>query len=872
MAPRPPRDLVERPRVHALIAGAIRSHPVTLVTGGAGTGKTLAVAEWATDPADPVAWLSVDRGVRAPVRLWSAIVRSVRRALRDDIGELPVPETVDDDFVEVVAAWIGDRRLHLVLDDVHELAGSDAWDSLDHLLRVMPPGLRLVLVARHDPPLLLHRLRVEGRLGEVRAYDLAFSGEEAAALLASRELALSPEQQARILAITEGWAAGLRLAVMTIEAAPDTAAAVEQFSGRQAIVAGYLVEEVIRGLDEAHASFLLCTSVSDRVCAPLAEVLTGNRESARMLVDISRENALVTEQHGSGWYRYHPLLLQMLRARLRTEEPDREADLHRRAAEWYEGQGEWWTALGHAVETRDWELIGRLVTRSAAVILFAPDRSALAELSDVIPPEAAHRSPELLMTLALAAFSRREHDVEQSLSSRAVAAVASLPEPRRSIVLLNARILEAVAARRAGDAVGMAAAASEASAILRDLGSADAPGWVAYQGSPLAISAIGEVWSGHPIRAEALLREALAHSRRSEFVGYARLYHQGQFALAEVVAGRIASARALALGALEVADNTGAKLRRETAAAWLALAAAEAHRGDAAATLRALESCSAALDEDRDPLVAAGMHVVAVRRALLLADLPAARRGLGEISRRLVTRPGMRHVASLRVALAVEVELASGLLPRARAILADAEPVDDAAPGEPDVLAVPRARLLLAGGQPEAVRESLGAMLAQEGAVGADAWLAVSLAEDRLRHDSASADALARSLDLAAPEEARLPFLRPGDRLTTLLRRHLDIVGSHREFIEGLVAAAPNRGPAPAVAGFEPLTDRELSVLAYLPTMSSNVEIAAALGISVNTVKQHLKTVNRKLGVTSRRDAVRAARRFGLLAGEPPGR
>ncbi len=178
--------------------------------------------------------------------------------------------------------------------------------------------------------------------------------------------------------------------------------------------------------------------------------------------------------------------------------------------------------------------------------------------------------------------------------------------------------------------------------------------------------------------------------------------------------------------------------------------------------------------------------------------------------------------------------------------------------------------MLLAGGQAESVRDTVTAMLEQDGANSADAWLVVALAEDRLRRDSASTEALARALDLAAPEEARLPFLRPGDRLTAMLRRHQDVVGSHRDFVASLLATASGPGQAADEGAFEALTDRELSVLAYLPTMSSNTEIAQALGISVNTVKQHLKTINRKLGVANRRDAVRVARRFGLLPGEPP--
>lgn len=154
--------------------------------------------------------------------------------------------------------------------------------------------------------------------------------------------------------------------------------------------------------------------------------------------------------------------------------------------------------------------------------------------------------------------------------------------------------------------------------------------------------------------------------------------------------------------------------------------------------------------------------------------------------------------------------------------------------------------------------------------MGGEAWLVLALAEDRLRRDAAAGEAFTHALDLAAAEDAVLPFLRPRDRLGGLLRRHLDVVGTHRGLVDRILAVGSDPDPGGDVA-LEPLTDREVSVLVHLPTMSSNVEIADALGISVNTVKQHLKAINRKLGVSSRRDAVRVARRFGLMpAAAPP--
>lgn len=873
--PRPPASHVQRRRITDLIDHRTTAAQVTLVTGGAGSGKTLAVAQWALgrEEAERIAWLSLDRSLTNPARLWRGIVRAVRDA--SDIAEpLVVPDVVDEEFVESFVDWVAPAEVVLILDDLQDLDGSEAWDSLDHLLRLIPRRLRLVLIARHDPPLLLHRLRLAGQVGEIRASDLAFTHEEVGELLKDRGLDLPETQVGVLLEMTEGWPAGLRLAIMSLESAPDPVSAVAEFSGHQALVAGYLVDEVIRGLGEVRATFLLRTCVTDQVCGPLARALTADRSSAKVLEEMARDNALVTELRDSGWYRYHPLMRQMLRARLHVENPELERELHRTASAWYESRDEWRSALEHAVAAEEWDLVGRLTLRSAAVLLFSADRSALAALSDRVPVSVAHRNPELLLSLALAAFSRREHEIETALVASANTLVGELPEPRRSIAQLNLHVLAAISARRAGNASEMADHAAAASRIVEELRPEDAPGWVAYRGAPQALAAIGEVWSGRPSHAEALLLAALSQSDRSRFEGYAAVYHQGQYALAEVVLGRIASARAIALRALETAEQMGARFRVEAGAAWLALAAAEVQRGDVAATGRALDFCALATDSARDPFVAVGLDVVAVRRALLLADVPAARRHLGAIQRRLVSHPGMRHVARLHLALSAETDLTAGLTQRARALLAavDADEPRDSEPddGEPDVLAVPRARVLLATGHPEDVRPTVEQMLGAGGTVGGEAWLVLALAEDRLRRDAAAGEAFTHALDLAAAEDAVLPFLRPRDRLGGLLRRHLDVVGTHRGLVDRILAVGSDPDPGGDVA-LEPLTDREVSVLVHLPTMSSNVEIADALGISVNTVKQHLKAINRKLGVSSRRDAVRVARRFGLMpAAAPP--
>lgn len=237
----------------------------------------------------------------------------------------------------------------------------------------------------------------------------------------------------------------------------------------------------------------------------------------------------------------------------------------------------------------------------------------------------------------------------------------------------------------------------------------------------------------------------------------------------------------------------------------------------------------------------------------LAGDGAAAKRELGAADRLIEAHPGLVYAAALRTAAAVELALRAGRVDRAQALLharAGVAGVDS----EHDPLAVARARVLLASGHPEQVRAALGPALERSAGAGATAWVLVALAEDRMRHDARAVEALARALDLAAPGELVLPFRIASARWRTVLTRHLEVVGSHRDFVRRLVTVVTTHEPAaPSApsAPTDPLTERELAVLAYLPTMRSNTEIAQELTVSVNTVKQHLKSIHRKLGVST---------------------
>lgn len=868
--PRSRFQLVERPRLLNLLDDAILRHSVTLVTGGAGSGKTLAVAGWALQSDWPVAWVSVDANISGPVRLWNALVVSLSRALDSDLSRLASFPVVDRDLVESVAAGIGDRQVALVLDDVHELDQGSAWEGLEHLMRVAPRGLRLVLVSRHDPPIALQRLRLAGELGDVRAADLAFTAQEARLLLAGGQVVLGGRELDKLMETTEGWAAGLRLALMTLEDAADSALAVAGFSGRQGMVAGYLMEEVLRHLAPDQRNFLLRTAVTERTCGPLAAELTGDNAALRALQQLARRNSLVVDLEGSGWFRYHPLMLQMLRSRLHAEHPELERELHTRASLWFETRREWLLSLEHAIKSGDWDLAARVALRSGAVLLFTPFFPQLAGLLARLPIEASHGRPLVEAALALAAYCRGDSAAFSALAAKARVGLNALPEPDRGLVVLNLLVLEAVLERRAGDADAMVRCAQEALSVSESLKQEQAPGWASVRGAVHGLAGIAELWCGRPARAQKLLIDAIARARVSDLETYGLVYHQGFVAMTELALGDVAAAERRARAAIRETELGGGTFRSEAAAVYLALGGVELQRGRPDEASRALESCLRhAAKGSGDPFLLVYVRGFAARSALLAGDMTALRRNLAEMERQLAARPQMRLPRLLHAELLVEAELAAGAPSLAQAALDRATRAVASEAGAADRLATARAAVLLAQGHADAVRGALAGRLQAEDGHPAD-WLLLALAEDRLRRDAAATEALAHAVELAAAQEIRYPFLRAPARLAELLRRHLEVVGKHRGFVESLLAelpASPVIEPQPQLEGVnEALTDRELSVLVYLPTMSSNAEIAERLGISVNTVKQHLKSINRKLGVGSRREAVRVALARGLLA------
>ena len=321
--PRPPAGWVARARLTDELEAGIE-HPLTVLAAGAGAGKSALVSSWIAErrAPGPVGWLSLDPGDGDRRRFWRAVVEALKRGgAPEPVASLAFhPSETVELMIPVLINALADlsEPVVLVLDDFHELRTGSAMADVDRLLRHPPEALRIVIATRSDPQLRVSRLRVAGQLRELRDRDLAFTEAEAAELLVASGVQLSPRGGARLWRRTEGWAAGLRLATLTLRTHPEPEAFVEHFAGDDATVADFLLAEVLAQQSPELRVFLLQTSIADVLSAELADAITGRRDGELSLARLEHEHALVSALGADrAWFRYHPLFAELLRSQLR---------------------------------------------------------------------------------------------------------------------------------------------------------------------------------------------------------------------------------------------------------------------------------------------------------------------------------------------------------------------------------------------------------------------------------------------------------------------------------------------------------------------------------------------------------------------------
>ncbi|HEX9359202.1 MAG TPA: LuxR C-terminal-related transcriptional regulator, partial [Streptosporangiaceae bacterium] len=902
---------------------AIRNR-VTLVSGPAGAGKTVACATWAAAPAQArrVVWLSLD-GEDQQAWFWAYVCAGLARLRPIPAESLRSLEDASPDGFPlrlVEAAQTFAEPVVLVLDDIHQITDQAVLGGIDLLIRHAPPTLRLVLSARQPPALQLARLRVAGELADIGGHDLACTSEEADAYFSMLGLDADPAARDALLRRTQGWMAGLRLAAMRARSDPEPGATITDLAGDEPIVTDYLWDEVLVKQAPATRMFLLRTCIAAQVTGDLADALTGQSGSARTLDRLSRENSfvdVVDREHGE--YAYHPLLRQVLIAGLHREIPHEIPVLLRRAARWYAGHDQPIASVRCAAEAQDWDYAAQTLAEAGAGVASPGSVADLESVLSLFPAERSADDPAVAAAWAAARLWDGDRDGaaayldsgERALR-RAVPAMQRIMEPTLAALrvmlaggrtdpgpalLAGARSLAERAQAAASTqpehravgllwfAVGVARLRrweiQQARLALRHADRQLAAGnLTGLQARARAWRALAEAWYGDLTTARRSAADVLAGrgvtdsglaEARAELGAWGARWTPGSGLAGSGLAGSGAAgasgASAGAGGAIG-ADGAGKAQAAELAA--LAQALVSLRRDDLSTAQRLLERIDTQLTGQfpGEPSVSAVAGLIRARVLLADGDATAATALLARL--RETWGPAHPALADVLTLAEGEVALRVGSTGRARAVLLLVEEGEhfDRADGR-----LLRGGLLIAEGDFKTALEAVEACLddAADGVTLQErisGLLIAAVAQRRLGSSDEAGSLLEQALALAEPDGAYRAFLDGGAAVRSAMTVLIPPTSRHAGFagriLERFDAQAPRpAGPADAVS--VPLTDSERAVLRFLPSHMTNEEISQALFLSINTVKTHLRSAYRKLGVSSRREAIARGRRLGLL-------
>jgi len=928
-----------RARIDELMEQAAR-HRITLVTGPAGAGKTVACAGWAASwaaarsraprPGDAsrghtrsrdggIGWLTLDAGDREPVRFWQYMISALERAgaiSQQDADQLSgrvlMPGEMPQQILAAIADSIADRRAVLVLDDVHELAGSEVLPGLDELVHHAPAGLTLVLAGRFIPGLALAKLRVSGQLGDLGPADLACTSQEAEDYLTALEVPDDPSLRAAIRQQAEGWMAGLRLLSMAVQS-PAAAAEVSADAGDLAtaneLITDYVSDEILTPLAPATREFLLRTSLTEVIPPDLAHELTGDSSAAARLEQLSRENGLVNPAGPSREdYRYHPMLRSVLEAELRREYPDDVPVLLRKVARWHAARDELMAAIRAAVRAGDWDFGVHVLTEASPL---GPPEAGWAELEEILgafPP--GRRSNDAVLASALAAARLWQGDPDGAMphldcAESALAVDLPADDARGDA---QAAEVERAAARQWLAALQVMRLASTSADLANHWSLASR----AHEKSSSAAEHRGTGLLWLALGCASLRRLDVQAARSALQHAGSQLAAGGLFSLRErarsweAVAlawyGDLATATRIAAEVAQVLDDATGDLAPILAISQARVHVARDEPEAASILLDQADEAAGVVQPAGEPVT--GMLTGMVRARIAIDEGNAAgARGLVRLLTE--TAAGEPRPAVAIAVLDAEISLAAGELGRARATLAGLGTSRPSAADSAETIC--RARLLMAddddkgalkllepvlsgpvlvgpavAGRPPAGSVSPAPRPGGDGSgghagpagvpeaapVSGRLWalLTAVIAHRRLNQAAEAAERLEEALALAEPDDQSGAFISAGTPIRSALTVLVTPASRCATFASRILDRFDGRLPRGASQPTgTPLTESELAVLRFLPSHMTNQEIAESLFLSINTIKTHLSSVYRKLGVTSRRQAIAQGRRLDLL-------
>lgn len=838
---------------------------LTLLSAPAGFGKTTLVTDWIRQQNSPVAWLTLDEQDNDPILFWRYLIAALRavdaalglqsQAVLSAFSRVPLETAVTFLINDIISHIPPDTTLSLVLDDFHWIHTASIHQSLNYLLQHQPPQLHLLLLTRADPPLSLARLRVEGRLVELRAVDLRLTSEEMAAFF-NQVMALNVSQEALHLLVeqTEGWAAGLQLVALSLRqhGADEAARLVQTFSGIRQHVFAYLMEQVLRYQSDKVRQFLRETAVLPQFCGSLCTAVTGQDDAIHLLRQLIADNLFITPLDDEGqWYRYHPLFAELLRADL-DEAARREC--YRRAAHWYAEHQLVQDAVHHALAAQDYDLMASLLTQTYKTFLAHGLLVSLQKWLDALP--AKHRSPRLRLAVAWCRVYEGNEPQLQQLIADITNQLPQIEEPFQGEILAVHAIYASLYSRpddaiewatralsliEPSDHLSLAAAYQALGNAYRYQGNLDAA-ITAYTQGRQQFEAIGNVFMDqlplYRIASIQIMQGRLHQAwqtyesirQRAQAAGFEPLIMTGE------VFGHLSDlywewndleqAQAYARQEIELAQSGHMLLALVDG--YLKLAAATAAQGDGTAAREALRLAAATAVQLQSVPVSAQVALHQARHDLAWGNLIAAAAWANEYARQRAD--------------------GTGILPPLLVQSAD----------------LLLARIWLAQGQTTAVLELLQGVIPQCEAIGriqllVEAYVLQALAWARQNQEADAQTALTQALTLAKQEGYIRVFVENGPMLAPLLIqiRHL-----FPNYVAQLLAAMPpgTAATSPTSPLVDPLTEREQEILKLIALGQSNREIADTLFISVGTVKGHVNHIFSKLDVKNRTQALLRAR------------
>jgi LuxR family transcriptional regulator, maltose regulon positive regulatory protein len=865
--------LLEREELLQTLDRAVTKR-VTVVSAPAGTGKTSLLRAWADRSANlrRVAFVSIDRDQRDAQLFWCGVLEAIRSSARS-IGPGAQPAAtaaVDgDQAVDMVRSELAgqDMPVVLIIDDLHELRSAQALAEVERLLAMLPSSARVVLSSRRDPSIRLHQLRLTDDVAEIRAADLRFTARETRELLAASAVSLSDGGAAALHERTEGWAAGLRLAVISLSGHPDPARFVAEFSGTDRAIGEYLLAEMLDRQPSEVLNMLLRTSLVDRVDGELADLLAGRLGSEQMLLELEDANAFVVSLDAQRtWFRYHQLLADFLRLELRRTMADEIPDLHRRAARWFADHGDVVEAVRHTLAAGDRPDAARLVADHSFRWVLDGQAGTISEVLRAFPAGASADHPDL--ALAHAANELNQGRLEEAAAQLALAEshVQSARPSRRRRLAVAIASLRLAFTRRSGqftdvieqvNLLDRSIAADSSEPV--DMGSE-------LRGVALLNLGIVETWSRRFDDAERHLSEgaALAQAIGRPYLEVACRAHQGfPSKLVSLASARERGRQAVALAERHGLGDRPILAPALGAAAFWAIWMGEFDEGE-----RALRRAWEVAEPQIDPTATVLLHMVTGQLHAARWQHQAALEAFaaGALTQSLLT--GVHAFATPVVAWLAATQARLGMPDEARATLSGFS----AAPDRMGAIGNARAAICMAEGDPAAALEALREVRADTPRTGpaftlAEAHLRAGIAHLSLGDRHAAVAAAEEALAAAEPDRLIFPFaMTEAAELLAALPRHETAHGALLADIVDVLRGISVPSTDRALTQPEQLSPSELRVLRYLPTNMTRPEIARELYVSINTVNTHIRNIYAKLDARSRSAAVQRARGLRILS------